>query len=120
MVILKTILQIIIAFSIFNVWIIRVNKATQYRGGNSKDMITEFAAYGLSKIFVYFVGSIKIISAIFLLIGIWLPVFTTPAASIISLLMLGAITMHLKIKDPIIKTLPSMIMFVFSVGVLFL
>ena len=32
------ILQLIIAIGLFNVWLFRFNKATEYRGGDSKNM----------------------------------------------------------------------------------
>jgi hypothetical protein len=36
--------QIIIALGIFNVWIIRYGKETNWRGGEAKNMKEEFAA----------------------------------------------------------------------------
>ena len=41
------ILQLIISVGLINVWFFRVNKATDYRGGNAKNMQEEFLAYGL-------------------------------------------------------------------------
>ena len=41
------IINLIISVSILNVWLIRFNKATTYRGGDANSMKEEFAAYGL-------------------------------------------------------------------------
>ena len=42
-----SIAQLIIALGILNVWLLRFNKATIYRGGSAKNMKEEFATYGL-------------------------------------------------------------------------
>lgn len=44
---IRSIAQLIIALGILNVWLLRFNKATVYRGGGAKNMKQEFAAYGL-------------------------------------------------------------------------
>ena len=36
-------LQLVIAFGLFNVWVLRFDKATVYRGGNATNMVKEFA-----------------------------------------------------------------------------
>jgi hypothetical protein len=41
------VLQLVVALGIFNVWLLRSNKASSYRGGDAKTMREEFAAYGL-------------------------------------------------------------------------
>ena len=40
-----------------------------YRGGDSSNMIEEFAIYGLSEAFVYIVGAFKILAALGILLG---------------------------------------------------
>ncbi len=39
--------QVVVALGILNVWIIRFNRSTQYRGGGAQNMREEFQAYGL-------------------------------------------------------------------------
>ena len=54
------ILQLIISIGLINVWFFRVNKATDYRGGNAKNMQEEFLAYGLPIWSMYLVGTLKV------------------------------------------------------------
>jgi phosphoglycerol transferase MdoB-like AlkP superfamily enzyme len=99
--------KVIIFISIINVWFFRFNKKTNYRGGNATSMKEEFAIYGLSKPTVYLIGALKVISALALIISIWKPTIEVPAALIMAILMFGAILMHVKIKDSLIKSLPA-------------
>jgi hypothetical protein len=101
------ILQFIIALGLLNVWIVRFNRATDYRGGEAKNLVQEFAVYGLSKGFCYLIGFIKVSSAIALLLGFWYPQLVLPAASVILVLMLGALAMHFKVRDPVKKSIPA-------------
>jgi hypothetical protein len=54
-----------------------------------------------------------------LVAGIWIPALTGPAATGMALLMLGAVVMHMKVKDPLRKALPAMIMLLLSLVVAF-
>ena len=64
---LQIVIQLIIALGIFNVWIIRINKPSKYRGGNSKNMESEFKIYGFSNLVMKIIGFSKL-SLAFLLI----------------------------------------------------
>jgi uncharacterized membrane protein YphA (DoxX/SURF4 family) len=111
------VLQIIIALAIFNVWLLRYGKATSWRGGDAKNMKEEFAVYGLPSWFVGVIGFLKILFAILLIVGIWYPSVTQPAAIGIAVLMLGAMAMHFKVKDPLKKSLPSFTLLILSLVV---
>ena len=63
---LINIINIIIAMGILNVWIIRYDLETQWRGRGSKNLKEEFSTYGLPLWFMYFVGFSKISLAILL------------------------------------------------------
>lgn len=102
-----SICQTIIALGIYNVWILRFGKSTNWRGGNAKNMREEFAAYGLPAWFMVLIGALKLSLATLLLFGIWFSNLTTPAAVGMAVLMSGAVAMHLKVKDPLKKALPS-------------
>ncbi|NDV62788.1 DoxX family protein [Puniceicoccales bacterium CK1056] len=104
---INIILQVIIALGILNVWFLRFNTASEWRGGKAKNMREEFDAYGLPEAVMYIVGFLKVLCAVLLLVGIWAPAFVTPAAGILAVLMLGAIVMHFKIGDPPKKSLPA-------------
>lgn len=116
---LVLILQIIVALGLLNVWLLRFNKSTAYRGGRAQTMREEFAAYGLPVWFCYLVGFLKVTSALALLAGFFLPELVLPAASIIAVLMIGALAMHVKVKDPAIKSLPAFLVLAMCLVILF-
>ncbi|MDZ7775271.1 MAG: DoxX family protein [Bacteroidales bacterium] len=116
---ISIIAQIIIALGIFNVWLLRYNKSTGWRGGNAGDMKEEFATYGLPGWTVNVIGFLKILLAVLLIIGIWVPMLVIPSAIGMAILMLGAITMHIKVKDSFKKSLPALIMLLLSAIVIF-
>ncbi len=106
------VLQIAIALIILNVWILRSGRATNYRGGDAETMKEEFAVYGLPPWAVYVVGFFKITLAVLLIVGVWFPSLTLPAAAGMGALMLGAVLMHVKVGDSIRKTAPAFTMLV--------
>lgn len=100
-------LQVIIALGLLNVWLIRARWATPYRGGNATTMEEEFRVYGLSRPVMLAVGALKVSMAILLLAGLWYPLLARIAATVIVLLMVGAVLMHLKVGDSLRKTMPA-------------
>lgn len=110
----KLVCQLIIAVGIFNVWVLRFGKETVWRGGTAKNMTEEFEAYGLPFGFMITIGLLKIMLALLLVVGIWVPAITRFAAIGLVILMSGAVGMHLQINDPIKKSLPAMTMLALS------
>ena len=102
------IIQIGIALGIFNVWLLRYGKPTSWRAGEAKNMTQEFQVYGLPAWSVGVIGFLKVALAALLILGLWLPAVTTPAAIGLAILMLGAVVMHVKVKDPLMKSLPAL------------
>jgi hypothetical protein len=100
--------QIIVGCGLLNVWLLRFNKSTAYRGGTAANMREEFAAYGLPAWSCYLVGILKVGSALALLAGLVHPPLVLPAAIVIAVLMAGAVAMHLKVGDPFKKSLPAL------------
>ncbi|HYW07423.1 MAG TPA: DoxX family protein, partial [Longimicrobium sp.] len=111
------ILQAAAALGLLNVWLLRSSKPTAYRGGNAGSMAEEFAAYGLPAWFAYVIGALKIGAALALLVGIWIPSLVLPAAALICILMLGALAMHIKVGDPLGKSLPALGMLVICLAI---
>lgn len=109
--------KIIIFITIINVWFLRFNKPTPWRGGDSKSMKEEFETYRLSPVIMYLVGTIKVSLAVLVFTSLWLEDLTTPAAGAMGIFMLGAIAMHFKANDPNIKSLPALILFLLSIGI---
>jgi uncharacterized membrane protein YphA (DoxX/SURF4 family) len=101
------ILQVLVALGLLNVWLLRSGRGTAYRGGNAQSMREEFAVYGLPGWVMYGVGGLKVVAALSLLAGIWVHVVVLPAAAVVAVLMVGALAMHLKVRDPLAKSLPA-------------
>lgn len=117
---ISTLLQVVVALGLLNVWLVRAGSATSYRGGDARSLKEEFAAYGLPDFFFYLVGALKIGSAAMLIAGIWNESLVMPAAAIVAILMVGALVMHVKVKDPAVKSLPAFLMLVMSASLLLL
>jgi uncharacterized membrane protein YphA (DoxX/SURF4 family) len=113
------VVQVVIALGIYNVWLLRHGKSTNWRGGQAQNLREEFEAYGLPSWFMYVIGSAKVLLATLLLVGIWVPVLTRPAAIGMAALMLGAVLMHFKVKDPLKRSLPAATMLVLALIVAF-
>lgn len=108
-------LSVVIALGLLNVWLIRAKLPTAYRGAQALNLKEEFSAYGLPPIVFYIVGALKIGAALALLAGLWFPPISFPAALLIAILMLGAVAMHFKVRDPLKKALPAALMLLMSV-----
>lgn len=110
-------LQVIVGLGLLNVWLVRGRSATSYRGGTSGTLRDEFAAYGLPGFAYYLVGTLKVVSAIILIAGVWMTLPVQAAAGVVAALMVGALAMHLKIGDPPMKSLPAALMLVTSIAI---
>lgn len=111
-------LQIILAIGLLNVWLLRSSRATPYRGGQAANIREEFKAYGLPDGSHYVIGVLKVGAALALILGFWWPVTIFPAAVLIFFLMIGAVTMHLKIRDPFRKSVPALLMLAMSASLI--
>jgi uncharacterized membrane protein YphA (DoxX/SURF4 family) len=111
------VLQVIVALGLLNVWLVRAKKPTPFRGGEAKTIRDEFDTYGLPSFMMYLVGGLKVIVAIAMVVGIWLHDLVWPAAAVLILLMIGAFAMHLKVKDPWTKSVPSLIMLAMAIAI---
>jgi hypothetical protein len=113
-------LQLIAGFGIYNVWLLRFNQSTRYRGGEASSLKDEFTEYGLPGAKMYLIGFLKLGSATGLIIGCFIPSLVVPSAALLALLMLGALIMHLKVKDPFARSVPALIMLALCLSILFL
>lgn len=104
---IKLIIQIVIAIGIFNVWLLNFKKRSKYRGGNSQNMTEEFTAYGFNNWFMKIIRFSKLSLACLLIAGIWFPNLVDVSAFLIGCFMIGTIGVHIKINDPLIKSLPA-------------
>tara|TARA_B100000575_G_C22934589_1_gene541375 strand:- start:47 stop:436 length:390 start_codon:yes stop_codon:yes gene_type:complete len=117
---LKQFLILFVSMVVLNVWLLRFNKATIYRGGDATNMIEEFLVYGIDKPFLYLIGALKIAAAVGLLLGFFYKKFVIPCASIITVLMIGAVAMHFKVSDEAHKFFPAVLMLLCGLSIIFL
>lgn len=110
-------LQVIVGLGLLNVWLLRRESATAYRGGDAKNLKEEFATYGLPAPMFYVVGGLKIACGVLLLVGLAYAPVVLPAAAVVAVLMLGAVAMHLKVGDPVSKYVPAALMLAMSVAI---
>lgn len=107
--------QLVVGFGILNVWLLRPQKATAYRGAEARNMREEFAVYGFPLWFMCVIGTLKVSLALALIAGVWAPRLVSPAAVAMAVLMLGAVVMHIKVRDPLKKAMPAIAMLLLSV-----
>jgi uncharacterized membrane protein YphA (DoxX/SURF4 family) len=106
--------QILIALGIFNVWLLRRDRATPYRPDGAGGIQDEFRRYGFPDWTWKVVGAAKVTLAVLLLAGIFVPVVVPFAAGAMALLMVAAIAAHLKVRDPMMKSMPALLMLAMS------
>lgn len=114
---LTNLLQIIVGLGLLNVWLVRGRSSTSYRGGAAQTLQKEFAAYGLPGFAFYVVGALKIGAAVVLIAGVWMALPVRAAAGLVAALMIGALAMHLKVGDPLMKSLPAALMLALSAAI---
>jgi hypothetical protein len=117
---ISNILQVVVGLGLLNVWLVRARSATSYRGGEARNLKEEFAEYGLPAAAFYVVGALKIIAGVILIAGIWLDLPVQLAAGVVAVLMLGAVAMHVKVKDPAMRAVPAFLMLVMSATIVLL
>jgi len=113
-------IQVVLAAVLINVWLVRFNKKTKYRGKGTHTMVDEFRAYGLPKWFMYVVGFAKISIAVLLLIGLRYPAVVPGALYVLLGLMIGALVMHVKVRDSLVRSVPALGMIALCVAALVL
>lgn len=116
----STMLQVVVGLGLLNVWLVRAKSSTAFRGGSAQSLREEFSAYGLPDWVFFLVGALKIGSGVLLIVGIWVPEVVRPAAETVAILMVGALTMHAKVRDPLIKFLPAFLMLSMAVAIVLL
>jgi len=63
------------------------------------------------------VGALKIGAAIVLIAGVWIALPVRAAAGLVAALMVGALAMHVKVGDPLMKSLPAALMLALSAAI---
>lgn len=91
--------QVILAASIFIVWVLRFD-----------NVVNEFKQYRLSDLTRTLVGSAKIVLATLIVVGIWHDEFVLIPSLLMAFLMLCAQYFHFKENNPWMKRLPSLLL----------
>ena len=99
--------QLVVSLSVLKVWLINFRQPSLWRGGSSLNMREEFDTYGLPDWMLYTVGTLKVAFSIGLIAGIWIPEVIRFSALGIAFFMFSAILMHIKVNDPLYKSLPA-------------
>ena len=98
------ILQLIVGISVCYVWIFRFH-----------NVLIEFEKFELSDVTRNFVVVSKVILSTLIVTGIWFPTLVLIPAILMALFMAAAQYYHLKIRDPFIKYVPSLIFLILSI-----
>lgn len=117
---LARVLEVVVGLGLLNVWLLRPRSATAFRGGAAKTLREEFDVYGLPVSAFYLVGTLKVAAGLILLSALWLPTPARLAATVVAGLMVGALAMHIKVKDSAIKSVPAALMLAMCVGIVVL
>lgn len=96
-------LQALVAASIFFVWVVRY-----------PNIVVEFQQYKLPDWLRDSLGIVKLTLSLMLLIGIDRGRFAIGGGIGLGLLMVAALATHLRVKNPIVKMLPSLTLLAFS------
>tara|TARA_Y100000992_G_C21243391_1_gene481950 strand:- start:1070 stop:1414 length:345 start_codon:yes stop_codon:yes gene_type:complete len=98
--------KVIIALSIMVVWVFRFD-----------NIVVEFKQYGLSDLVRSLVGASKIALATLLLVGIFYKEVVFISALMMAFLMICAQIAHIKVRNPLIKYIPSFLLLILSLFV---
>ncbi len=93
--------QIVVAISVLFVWTFRM-----------QNVLKEFEQFGLSDLIRNLVGATKISLATLLIVGIWCSSLVLIPSILMGMFMIAAQYFHFKIKNPLIKHLPSLILLI--------
>ena len=100
---ISLIFQIVLAISVYYVWIFRYH-----------NVISEFKQFGYSDIFRNFVGASKMSISALLIVGLYFNEITLFSSLSMAFFMLSAHLTHLKVKNPFKQRLPSLIFLLMS------
>ena len=100
--------QIIIATSIFIVWVVRY-----------ENIALEFQHYKLSALTQNFIGAFKISLSTIIVLGIWYKDLLFISSVLMAFLMICAQYFHFKVSNPLHKFIPSFILLLISTFIAF-
>tara|TARA_B100001093_G_scaffold347651_1_gene332285 strand:- start:20768 stop:21145 length:378 start_codon:yes stop_codon:yes gene_type:complete len=106
-------LQLIVGISILSVWLLHAHVPTNFRVGQAQTLREEVTEAGLPDYVYDVMRIVKPIFAFFLIMGIlWNPI-TLPCMAFTTIFMVGAVVMHIKVKDNLFKMIPALTLLLF-------
>jgi len=106
---ISSILSIVVSLTVMNVWLLRSENSTMYRGGEAQSLFEEFQVYGLEEYFLI-IGIIKVSLAILLFLSLFFKKLRFISSLGIGIMMFAAIIFHFRAGDELIKSMPASIM----------
>lgn len=70
--------------------------------------------------FMYVAGLVEVIGALGMIVGIFSPIWAFLAGLLLTAQMIGALASHARVKDPVQRMVPSSVLLVLAVAVIFL
>lgn len=86
----------------------------------AKMHVDNFNSWRLPQWFRVVTGLVQVVGVIALVIGFWEPSWAAAAGLWLGVTMLGGILVHIRVKDPIQKTFPAIILFILPLIVFFI
>jgi uncharacterized membrane protein YkgB len=112
--------QLFLGIAMYDVWLFRYRTPGIFRGGDSTTMEEEFKVYGLSDSFRNLVRVLKLSAGTLILAGVWIDWAALIGGAMLVVLMAGAVSMHIKVKDPLYKAIPSFSFLLMSIWVVWI
>jgi hypothetical protein len=106
--------QVAIALGLFGVWVLRTRTGTRWRGPGALTLREEFVGYGLPAWFAGVIAALEVLLAGMLIAGLWRPALAGPAAVVVAVVMVGALGMRFRVGDPLVKSVPAMVLLVLA------
>ena len=82
-----------------------------------RSAFTENYRYSLG--LMYFIGVMEVLGGLGLIAGYWVPILSVLAAGGFAIIMIGAVATHVRSRDTANHTMPSLVLLVLSLIVLF-
>jgi putative oxidoreductase len=82
--------------------------------------VDSFTKWGFPQWFRVMTGLVELVGAVGFIVGIWTNSWAAVAGLLLAITMLIAMLVHVKIKDPLKDTFPSIVLFILSLVVLLL
>ena len=64
--------------------------------------------------FMYLVGTLEAVGALGLVAGYWVPILAVLAAAGLTIIMIGAVFTHLRMRDPLSRAMPALVLLVLA------